>query len=92
MKSKIYTIYDKVAEECSPPFLAKNLAQASRMFRKSMENLEDSDCYALYFLSGIDTETMKLTMDWNPVDCTSDIANSGWDSVHDDKEVPRVSV
>ena len=58
MTYNIYTIYDKVSEECGPVFQAKNDLVAVRMF-KSMVNDNPNipvDEYEVYCLGEFDTE------------------------------------
>ena len=58
MKVNIYTIYDKVAEECGPVFQAKNDMVAVRMLKSLVnENPNISvDEYEVYCLGEFDTE------------------------------------
>lgn len=60
MRSRLYVCYDRVAQECAPPFLAKNDAQALRMFEKGMENSPDFHDFQLVCLAAFDTETMRI--------------------------------
>ncbi len=58
MKVNIYTIYDKVAEECGPVFQAKNDIVANRMVDclvKENPNIP-LDEYEVYCLGEFDTE------------------------------------
>lgn len=61
MTYNIYTIYDKVSEECGPVFQAKNFGVAKRyvedMVKRDPIKLDE---YALYQIATFDTETCKL--------------------------------
>lgn len=57
----IYTIYDKVAEECGPLFQAKSDAVACRAYRTSLANVQDTDDYKLLRVGYIDKETGIIT-------------------------------
>ena len=53
----IYTIYDKVAEECGPLFQAKSDAVACRACRTSLSNVHDVDDYKLLRVGYINKST-----------------------------------
>lgn len=57
----LYTIYDKVAEECGPLFQSKSDAVASRAYRTSLANVHDTDDYKLLRVGYIDKETGIIT-------------------------------
>ncbi len=58
MKVNIYTIYDKVAEECGPVFQAKNDMVAVRMLKSMLAENPNIpiDEYEVYSLGEFDTE------------------------------------
>lgn len=58
MKVNIYTIYDKVAEECGPVFQAKNDMVANRMIDSMVRENPNIvlDEYDVYCLGEFDTE------------------------------------
>ncbi len=58
MKVNIYTIYDKVAEECGPVFQAKNDLVAVRMLKSMVSENPNIpvDEYEVYCLGEFDTE------------------------------------
>lgn len=59
MKVNIYTIYDKVSEECGPVFQAKNDVVAHRAFKHLILDTPnvDSNDYEIYCLGLFDNET-----------------------------------
>ncbi len=59
MKVNIYTIYDKVSEECGPVFQSKNDVVAYRAFKHliSEESSVNPNDYDLYCLGLFDTES-----------------------------------
>ena len=62
MTYNIYTIYDKVSEECGPVFQAKNFGVAKRYLEDMVKNNPiNLDEYALYQLATFDSESFKLT-------------------------------
>lgn len=46
--TKLYQIYDMVAEECSPPFMAKNDVLAKRIFKEAIKNHVTPQDFRLY--------------------------------------------
>ena len=64
----IYTIYDKVAEECGPLFQAKSDAVACRACRNSLSNVHDVDDYKLLRVGYIDNSTGKIIVEAVPVE------------------------
>ena len=59
MKVNIYTIYDKIAEECGPVYQAKNDVVAYRAFKSLIgdtPNVNPND-YDVYCLGLFDTES-----------------------------------
>ncbi|MDR2964476.1 MAG: hypothetical protein LBU88_01730 [Treponema sp.] len=62
MKTKIYTVYDRVAEECAPLFCARTDGSAIRIFLASMDrdkSITPTDFW-LYCLGGFDTEQISI--------------------------------
>lgn len=59
MKVNIYTIYDKVSEECGPVFQSKNDVVAYRAFKHLISDTPnvDLDDFELYCLGLFDTES-----------------------------------
>lgn len=68
MVNGIYTIYDKVAQEAGPLFLAKNDAVALRMVNNSPEfktmNLAD---FELYLIGTYDSEAFESAKSHMPL-------------------------
>lgn len=61
MTYNIYTIYDKVSQECGPVFQAKNFGVAKRYVEDMVKNNPIKlDEYTLYQIGSYDTETGKL--------------------------------
>lgn len=58
---QIFSIYDKVAQESGPLFLAKNLAVAKRMAHGNLKNVEKSDFY-LRSHGDFNVETGEITV------------------------------
>lgn len=56
----LYTLYDKVAEECSNIYYARNDAHIIRMMRDSKQNPLEKDDLELYCLGSIDVTTMDI--------------------------------
>lgn len=65
-KNRLYTIYDRVAEEMGPIMMAPNDGVAMRGYRAALQQVcpSDSDAYWLYYIGDVDIETMVIT----PVD------------------------
>ena len=61
----VFTVYDRVAEEASPPFIARNKAAAIRMYLNSIKGLAPSD-YWLYRIGAFNLDTMELTAVYKP--------------------------
>lgn len=61
MTFNIYTIYDKVSQECGPVFQAKNFGVAKRYVEDMVKNNPIKlDEYSLYQIGSYETETGKL--------------------------------
>lgn len=68
MTIRLYTIYDRVAEEAGPIFSAINDGVAVRQFRQLSREISpiDKDSYKLYFLGQFDTSVMSITVEVLP--------------------------
>lgn len=76
MKSVIYTVYDKVAEEYGPLFEAKNDAVALRQFKQLIATVvvENRDDYVLYSCGTFDHDAGDLvSWDLDPVAFSGDL-------------------
>jgi len=62
-KNRLYTIYDRVAEEMGPVMMAPNDGVAMRGYRAALQQVcpSDSDAYWLYYIGDVDTATMVIT-------------------------------
>jgi hypothetical protein len=64
MYYNLYTVYDSVAEECAPPFIAKTDGLAQRLFVNGFRQANRPDIkieeHSLYRIGSFDNETMKL--------------------------------
>lgn len=59
---KLYTIYDRVAEEAAPPFVARTDGVAVRNYLYAIENSKlDIQDYWLYEVGGWNPEEMLIT-------------------------------
>lgn len=56
MQYKLYSIYDKDAQEYGPLFNAKNDIVASRYVEEMLKDVNHADSYALYCMGEFDTE------------------------------------
>lgn len=56
MQYKLYSIYDKDAQEYGPLFNAKNDIVASRYVEEMLKEVNHVDSYALYCMGEYDTE------------------------------------
>lgn len=56
MQYKLYSIYDKDAQEYGPLFNAKNDIVASRYVEEILKDVNHADSYALYCMGEYDTE------------------------------------
>lgn len=72
MQSKIYTVYDRLAEEAGPIFHAKNDMVAQRKFTALIadESVLKATDYQLLCLGTFDSDTCKLIVLDKPVDIT----------------------
>lgn len=61
--SRLYTIYDTVAEEPGPVFEAKNDGTARRAYKQVMNKTiaGEPEEYSLIFIGEFDKETLKIT-------------------------------
>lgn len=83
MKSVIYTVFDKVAEEYGPLFEAKNDGVALRQFKQLLNTVvvENRDDYVLYSCGTFDHDAGVMVTDWEVVAHAGDF---------DDKEQKNV--
>lgn len=61
MQLHIYSIYDKVAQESGPLFLAKNMPVAKRMAHGNLKNVEKKDFF-LRFHGEFNVETGEIIL------------------------------
>lgn len=63
MKVRMYTVYDKVAEEAGPLFTAKNDGVAARNFRNLLEQnqVQEKEEFKLLYMGEFDTSSCKAT-------------------------------
>ena len=63
MKTELFTIYDKVAEEVGPIFQARNMGVAARYIREMFNQNKDivASDYDVICLGTFDSEDVKLT-------------------------------
>jgi hypothetical protein len=59
MKIRVYTIFDRLAQECGPLFSAKNDAVAIRGFRIALKESREDE-HQLLFVGEFDTEHAHL--------------------------------
>ena len=57
---KMYSIFDRVAEEGSPPFVARTDGVAIRHFMHNLSKNPNIDDYSLHCVAYYDPETMKI--------------------------------
>lgn len=64
MKSVIYTVFDKVAEEYGPLFEAKNNGVALRQFKRLLDTVvvENRDDYVLYSCGTFDHDAGTMVL------------------------------
>ena len=70
---EIFTIYDKVAEECGPPFAAQNIEVAKRMYRRAMKEPDVNPYEFALFHSGSISKSGELTAFPSPDDIYVDL-------------------
>lgn len=76
MQYKLYSIYDKDAQEYGPLFNAKNALIASRYVEQIIKDVEDVDPYAIYCMGEYDTENGITKTDVSFVgDCSELLKN-----------------
>lgn len=63
MLYELYTVLDRVAEECGPVFQSVNTGVARRQFRQVMKDVPevDRDSYILLFIGTYDSERGIIT-------------------------------
>lgn len=84
MVNGMYTIYDKVAQEAGPVFLAKNNGVALRMVQNSPEfkNMNLGD-FALYLVGTYDSEAFENCQAHLPIqDCAPELVK--WSDVENE--------
>lgn len=61
---RLYTIYDRVAEEAGPILQCANDGVALRAYRQALQNVAevDADAYWLFLVGEINTHTMAITV------------------------------
>lgn len=76
MTYKLYSIFDKDAEEFGPLFNAKNDVVASRYVGEMIKEVKNFDSYALYCMGEFDTENgIKDTNVSFVCDCSEIVKN-----------------
>ena len=60
MKTKLFVIYDEVAQEASQPFQAKNDIIAQRLFNQAIEPTPYKADMKLYCIADFDTENLSV--------------------------------
>jgi hypothetical protein len=60
---QVYTIYDRVAEESSTPFLAINDGVAKRNFMNTIKSVSEVNDFQLVHLGRYNTHTMVFSVD-----------------------------
>lgn len=73
MKTGVYVIFDKVAEECGPIFEAKNDAVAYRSFAKLRDSADSPGDFKLLKLGLFNHETCKALFSDEPIDVVEDV-------------------
>ena len=60
---RLYVIYDRAAEECSPIMQAQNDAVALRGYRQALQNCDpvDRDSFWFYCVGSLDLTTMEIS-------------------------------
>lgn len=61
MKGYLYSIYDKVAEEFGPPFLANNDKVACRKFDELIRQVYTKNDFDMYRLGFVDTDLINIS-------------------------------
>jgi len=72
MKMNMYALLDRVAEECAPPFFAKNDGVAWRKYDDLLgkSGVKSRADYGLFRIASFDSETMALQGELIPVEIT----------------------
>lgn len=73
MFTKLYTVYDKLAEESGPIFCAPNTAVAQRQYRNLTKDMENPKDFTLHYLGTFDSVAMLIS-----AHAPEDITNQGW--------------
>lgn len=60
MKTKLYVIFDEVAQEASQPFQAKNDVIAQRLFNQAIEPTPYKSDMKLFCIAEFDTESLEV--------------------------------
>lgn len=68
MQMRLYSVFDKVAEESGPIFTAINDGTAVRQFRNLSRDIPpyDKEAYVLYYLGSFDTAKMAIMAEEKP--------------------------
>lgn len=71
----IFTVFDRVAYEAGPPFVAINAGVARRHYRAILDTIPsvDKDAYRLYRLGSYDSEKMVILVEGSPEWLESDV-------------------
>ena len=88
MKLRIYTVFDRLAEDFAPPFFAKNNAVAHREYGNLLSSKRlNSNEYGLFYLGEYDTETAVI-QPGPPLDITDNPVKMNGDSdvIHDNSD------
>lgn len=67
MQTKMYTIYDKVAQEAGPTFHAKNDGIALRSFNDAIKNSPYPEDFQLFCLGTFEPEKMVIVVNDAPL-------------------------
>jgi hypothetical protein len=73
MKFIVYVIQDKIAEESSPLWEAKNLGVASRRFLTAIKESETPEDFRLLEIGEMDHETNVLSLNDPVIDVTDNV-------------------
>lgn len=70
MRTSLYIIFDRVAEESGPVFNAVNDGVAMRSYRHLVKDMDPTGQleYRLYRIGHFDTQTLELTVEVSPVE------------------------
>lgn len=75
MKNRMYVVYDRVAEEGGPVFVAVNDGVARRQYRALLQQVSpvDIDSYKLYLVGEYDTDSMEVQSIYPPLEVVMQI-------------------